>query len=101
MIGSVASLLYLPSWGSLIIALAAGLLVGIVHFASLRRNADLYVQQGKLWGAILVQLARLSLVVLILSAAAWAGAGPLLAAASGVLIARAAVLRRYRPARFN
>ena len=89
------NLLLTSSWSPSIIALAAGLVVGLVHFASLLRNAALYMEHGRVGGAILLQLARMSLLVLSLSAAAWLGVGPLLATALGVLIARAAVMSRF------
>ena len=96
MTGDVAPLVEHISWWPLVIALVAGLLVGFVHFASLLRNSELFAERGRLRAAILIQLAHLSLVVLTLSAAAWAGAGPLLAAALGLLVARAGVMRRCR-----
>jgi F1F0 ATPase subunit 2 len=76
--------------------IAACLLVGIVlgtgFFAMLRLNVRLY--GSRRWPlAILVHLARWSLLVVALILLARAGATPLLSAAMGLLVARGAVMR--------
>ncbi|HTX50658.1 MAG TPA: ATP synthase subunit I [Caulobacteraceae bacterium] len=65
----------------------AGLVVGGASFATLRLNTALYVT-GDLWRSLALHLARLSLVGAGLVTAALEGAGPLLAGAGGLVVAR-------------
>ncbi len=65
----------------------AGLLLGAASMASLRLNTDLYVG-GRVWGPIGLHLARLSIVAGVLVWMALQGAGPLLAVAGGLVLAR-------------
>jgi F1F0 ATPase subunit 2 len=70
----------------------AGLALGAASFASLRLNTDLYVGGG-LWRPIALHLLRLAVVTAVLVFAALKGAGPLLAVAAGLVIARPLVVR--------
>jgi hypothetical protein len=76
--------------------LAGGVLIGIVYLRLVRHSADLILsgrRGGPLFGValVLVRLAGLGGVLVI---AAMQGAGPLLAAALGLLIGRFAMMRR-------
>jgi F1F0 ATPase subunit 2 len=73
-----------------------GFAAGLVHFATLRQVTALYLGGGALPRALGLQLLRLALLAGVLVLLARLGAGPLLAGALGVLIARAMVLRRAR-----
>ena len=78
------------------LAFVAGFGLGLVHFASLGRVSALFLAGGSPVRALALQFARLALLAGFLVLAARLGAAPLLAAALGVLIARAVVLRRFR-----
>lgn len=74
----------------------AGLGVGLVYFALLRKSALLLVApDGRAWGLALTA-GRMAAAVLLLWLAARLGALPLLAALGGFLVARTIQLRRYR-----
>ena len=73
-------------------ALAAGLVVGGCHFASLRWNGELF-GAGRVAPAIGLQLARIALSSAALFALARFGALPLIAGMAGFLLARGAALR--------
>jgi hypothetical protein len=70
----------------------AGLVLGGASMASLRLNTDLYVGGG-VWRPIGLHVARLSVVVGVLVWTAFQGAGPLLAVAAGLVLARPIALR--------
>ncbi|HVB69509.1 MAG TPA: ATP synthase subunit I [Acetobacteraceae bacterium] len=74
--------------------LIAGLLAGGLHFALLRRNAELYLRPRGLGRGIALQALRLVLLAGVLVVLARQGALPLLLGALGVLVARRLVLRR-------
>lgn len=76
------------------LGLAAGTLLGLAHFGSLRRNARLYAGGGTVAGALLLQLGRFALLAGGLTLLARLGALPLLSGALGLLVARSAILRR-------
>jgi len=80
------------------IALALGMLLGLVHFASLHRITDFYAG-GKAFKAVCLQLGRFVLLAAVLVAAARFGVLPLLACAIGLLVGRWLVLKRARRAR--
>jgi F1F0 ATPase subunit 2 len=80
------------SWIRSAVALAAGGAAGAAFFALLRTTVGLYGTRRWPLG-IALHLARWALLAAVLVAAARAGAAPLLAAAAGTLLARAAVLR--------
>ena len=73
-------------------AFAVGILLGVVHFGSLWWNARLYTGRGAVL-ALVLQLVRLGLLVVVLAVLAKLGAGPLLAAAAGLLVARLLLVR--------
>lgn len=72
--------------------LAAGALLGLLFFGSLRWNARLY--GGRVLLALGAQLARFGVLAVALTLLARWGAAPLLAAALGLMLARRVVLRR-------
>ena len=69
----------------------AGLVTGGAHIALLRWNTQLYLSGG-LAPAVSTQLLRLTGVGILLSLAAWNGAGPLLQVTFGVMLSRFLVL---------
>lgn len=76
--------------------LAGGAAVGLVYFRMVRQSADLLLS-GRRGGPLLglaLALLRLACVGGALFVAAMQGAGPLLAAALGLLIGRFGVMRR-------
>jgi N-ATPase, AtpR subunit len=90
-----------PLAGSLIalpVALAAGIVVGLVYFRLLDKSIALYGRQGRWFGPVALTLGRLLGVGLLLALAAHFGALPLLAAFAGFLLARAIALRAARRA---
>jgi hypothetical protein len=70
----------------------AGLALGAVSLAALRLNVSSYVR-GDLWRPIGWHLARLAALAALLIWTARQGAGPLLALAAGIVLARPIVLR--------
>jgi len=78
--------------------LALGVLLGVVHFATLRRIADQFAE-GRVLAAAALQLGRLVLLGVALFIAARLGVWPLLSCAAGMLVGRRIVLRRNRTAR--
>lgn len=86
----MSDLLILALW------LAGGGLIGLIYFRMVRHSADLMLSRqrgGLLFGVALVLL-RMAGLGGVLVIAAMQGAGPLLAAALGLLIGRFAVMRR-------
>jgi hypothetical protein len=76
---------------------AAGFMLGLASFASLKTNATLYLSGG-LWRPVALHLARLAALGAVLTLFATQGAGALLAGAAGLLVARHLVVRRVRTA---
>lgn len=70
----------------------AGLVLGGASLASLRLNTWLYVEGG-VWRPIGLHLARLTVLAGALVWAAHQGAGPLLAGAAGLVLARPIAVR--------
>jgi F1F0 ATPase subunit 2 len=91
----LTSILAAPmSWiGSAALAFIAGIALGLVHFASLWWNCEAFAR-GRLGRALTMQLGRFAVVVAGFVLVARFGAAPLLAAALGLLFARALVRRR-------
>ncbi|MFT3721406.1 ATP synthase subunit I [Pseudorhodoferax sp.] len=80
-----------------LVAFVTGCVMGFIHFRTLGRAADAFVQ-GRAARALLLQFARLALTGGFLFAVAQAGALPLLAAAAGILAGRGLVMARHRRA---
>jgi N-ATPase, AtpR subunit len=76
--------------------LIAGVGVGVLYFWSLHENTRLFAAGVGMSTAIMFMIGRFVLLAGILVFASREGAFPLLAMALGVLVARAAVLRRVR-----
>jgi F1F0 ATPase subunit 2 len=75
-------------------ALAVGVLLGALHFLTLRWNIRLLVVDQSLPLALALQFARLGLVAGVLAViAGLLGALPLIVAAAGILMARTALFR--------
>jgi F1F0 ATPase subunit 2 len=89
----------LPSWVtflSLAAHLAAGIIVGIFYFRSLWWNTRRFAAGGRVSSTIAVMIGRFVILGAVLTLASLEGALPLLLMALGVVIARAAVMRRVR-----
>jgi F1F0 ATPase subunit 2 len=79
--------------GLTILMAVAGLALGLVYFASLRRSVTMFVG-GKSWlGPVALTLGRMGAAVALLYLAAKLGAASLFAALIGFLMARALALR--------
>lgn len=79
----------------IVLGLAAGALVGLFHFATLRWSTTLYLDRKFALGLGL-QLVRLAVVGLVLFILAHIGAGTLLAGALGLTAVRRPFLHRAR-----
>lgn len=82
------------------LALAAcftgGILLGLLYFGGLWWNTRLFAAGGRMSLSIALLTGRVALLGGLLTLAASAGFGPLLATTLGVLIARFLVMRRLR-----
>jgi F1F0 ATPase subunit 2 len=74
--------------------LGLGLLLGAAYFALLRRNVRLFTASASPVLPIGLQIARFGTLAALLTPVALAGALPLLAALSGLLVTRAIAIRR-------
>ena len=75
---------------------AAGLIFGLVHFATLRRTVELYsAGRGHLLAAVLI-LGRIAAAIVFFGLAARLGSLPLLSSFLGFLLARTLALRAAR-----
>jgi N-ATPase, AtpR subunit len=81
---------------SAVAALLLGTALGLGYFWALGRTAWLYAAGGGMLAPALLTVGRIAGAVLLLGAAAKAGAMPLLAMALGFLVARALALRAVR-----
>jgi hypothetical protein len=70
----------------------AGLALGGMSLAALRLNVSHYLR-GAVWGPIGAHLARLAALAAVLTWTAHQGAGPLLALAGGLVLARPIAVR--------
>jgi len=75
---------------------ALGLLVGLGYFAAMRRTVTLLADGSTWFGPLALTVGRIVVVVALLTLVARFGASPLLAAAIGMLLARAIALRTAR-----
>ncbi|MFA5962915.1 MAG: ATP synthase subunit I [Sphingomonas sp.] len=75
---------------------AAGIVVGIAYFTSIWWSARQFANGGRLVATLALALLRLMLLGGLLALASFHGAGPLLAMALGVVVARFAVMRRLQ-----
>ncbi|PZW39336.1 F1F0 ATPase subunit 2 [Humitalea rosea] len=73
----------------------AGLLLGAVHFSTLRHNTGLYLTGG-MAAAVALHLARMVIVVAGLVLVGMRGAWPLIFALGGLLLARSWIVRPER-----
>jgi F1F0 ATPase subunit 2 len=78
--------------------LAGGAAIGALYFGSLWWNVQLFEQAGRVRTLLATMAARFALLGAVLTVVSFEGAIPLLATALGVLLARAAALRRVRVA---
>ncbi len=79
---------------ALILGFAAGAILGAAHLASLWWSV-LLLRDGRPVLGMILQALRFVALALLLAVIARHGAAPLLAAALGVLAARAVLLRRF------
>lgn len=86
----MSGLLILTLW------LAGGVLIGLIYFRMVRHSADLMLsrRRGGPWFGVALVLLRMAGLGGVLVIAAMQGAGPLLAAALGLVIGRFAMMRR-------
>jgi F1F0 ATPase subunit 2 len=77
------------------VALLVGLLLGLLHFTSLRTVAEGYTNR-RVGRAALLQVLRMVVVIAMFYALAQAGAGALLTGAFGMLVARILVVGHVR-----
>lgn len=75
-----------------LIGLASGVALGLIHFGTLKWNTDLYLGKGMALGLV-VQSLRLALLGAAFFGLAWLGAGALLAGAIGLLAVRRVFVR--------
>jgi hypothetical protein len=84
---------------ALIVTMAlAGVVFGMVYFATLRRAVALFTAGGGWVGPLTLTLARVAAAVVFLGLAAKLGAAALIAAFLGFLLARSIMLRVARRA---
>lgn len=76
--------------------LVAGIVAGIAYFTSIWWSTRQFANGGRLAATLALALLRLMLLGGLLALASFQGAGPLLAMALGVVVARFAVMRRLR-----
>jgi F1F0 ATPase subunit 2 len=75
--------------------LAAGTVIGAVHFLSLRWNVQMLTAGRSLLPVVAVQLGRFAAMAVVLASITRSfGALPLLAAALGILMARTIIVRK-------
>lgn len=89
---TLAAIAELAPIGRAVLGLAAGMLLGLVHFGSLWWNARLYASGG-VASALGLQLLRFALLLVVLGGLAWLGAPALLAGALGLFLARGVMVR--------
>lgn len=70
----------------------AGLLIGAASLAALRANVSAYLD-GRAWRSLAAHLGRLAVLAAVLVWTARQGAGPLLALAGGLVLARPIAVR--------
>lgn len=78
----------------LFLLLGAG--AGYLHFRMLRQGTSALVEEQQMRRAVVFTLGRFALTIAVLAAAAWAGAGPLLACAIGLFLGRGVLLRQEK-----
>ena len=83
---------------SLTVWLAVGIAAGAAYFFSIWWSADQFADGGRITTTLALALIRLLVLGGLLMFASFRGAGPLLATALGVVIARFVVMRRLREA---
>ncbi|CAN5393483.1 hypothetical protein BH10PSE14_BH10PSE14_20930 [soil metagenome] len=76
--------------------LVAGIGAGIAYFTTIWWSARQFANGGRLSVTLALALLRLTALGGLLALASFQGAGPLLAAALGVVVARFGVMRRLR-----
>lgn len=79
----------------ILIGIAAGLLLGLFHFATLKWNTRFYLA-GDHAMALLLHTCRFLVLIVAMTMLAKAGAAPLLAAMASLLAARTLILRLAR-----
>jgi F1F0 ATPase subunit 2 len=80
--------------GQIAIGLAAGFFAGVVHYASLRWNTQLFAA-GSAVKAVLLQLARIAAAVAVLTVLAMSGFAALVSGGLAFLVARPVLIWRF------
>jgi hypothetical protein len=80
--------------GSLGVCFAAGLVLGVGYFYALRRSVAVFLGEGRLQFGLGLLVGRAGFMAAGLGLADGTGGGALLAALTGVLVARTLMLRR-------
>ena len=83
---------------SLVAWVLAGIGVGTAYFTSIWWSAGQFSEGGRITVTLALALLRMIVLGGLLALASFHGAGPLLAMALGVVLARFAVMRRLREA---
>jgi F1F0 ATPase subunit 2 len=95
---ALAGTLHLAPAAGVVLGLAVGAILGLIHFGSLRWNTRLYLAGGSIALAFALQLARFAILAGAFILLARLGALPLLSGALGLLAARSYVVRRVESA---
>lgn len=74
----------------------AGIALGVAYFVGIWWSARRFAAGGRVTTTIALSLSRLAVLGGLLTLASFQGAGPLLAMALGVVLARFGVMRRLR-----
>ena len=88
----------IPTAVPIILMAPIGFGLGILYFAALRRTAALLAVRPAILAAVALTAARGAAAVGVFGFATWLGAGPLLSAFAGFLLARWSALRQVRRA---
>jgi hypothetical protein len=91
--------LTVPTAVSIILMAPIGFGLGVLYFAALRRTAALLAVRRAIRPAVAFTAARGLAAIGVFGFAAWLGAGPLLSAFAGFLLARWSALRQVRGTR--
>jgi len=83
----------LPLLLQALVGLVAGAALGLIHFELLRQNAG-HIVAGRLGAGLFTRALRFAVLIAGLVGLAWVGSAALLSAGVGILVGRAAVLRR-------
>lgn len=78
---------------SVSLSFSAGIVLGVLHFASLRALIRCFLEARRRWWVGVAQVLRVACVGAVFMVIAQSGALPLLAAFAGLLVARSVIVR--------